>query len=138
MPPSHIAANGGEQQSVIHPAPTPPPPAAPPPPPPPPQLHRPHALGSCPACCLGSCLSPAPLTFSPSISQLLHQSGGGGGGADLSYVLMRSLIDETATSGIIHQPALLLKAFKEHQNLFFFFPSACLLLLIFPSINLWA
>lgn len=78
-----------------------------------------------------------------SLHQLLHQSGGGGGGgggaaADLSYVLMRSLIDETATSGIIHQPALLLKAFKEHQNQFFFFPSACLLLLIFPSINLWA
>lgn len=40
MHPSHIAANGVEQQSVI-------------PPPAPQQLYSPHALGSCSACCLG-------------------------------------------------------------------------------------
>lgn len=38
MLPSHIAANGVEQQSVIPPAQ---------------QLYSPHALGSCSACCLG-------------------------------------------------------------------------------------
>lgn len=40
MHPSHIAANGVEQQSVI-------------PPPTTQQLYSPHALGSCRACCLG-------------------------------------------------------------------------------------
>lgn len=42
---------------------------------------------------------------------LLSKRGWWGGG-DLFYMLMRSLINENATSGRIHQLALLFKVFK--------------------------
>lgn len=94
MLPSHIAANGVEQQSVI-------------PLSPPRCRRRSSSIAHMPL--VPAALVWAPVTCFRLFSRALLSETGA---VDGSYVLMRSPIDEKATSGSIHQLALLLKVLK--------------------------
>lgn len=140
MHPSHIAANGVEQQSVI-------PPPAPPHRPPQPQqqqLYRPHALGFCLACCLGYSCHLLP-TFTPRSSPPLWSFTVKEGAAVRGGVIYSTCWCVHSSMKMQHLDAFInwlyyLRCLSSIRTCFFLFsapvfPSACYVLLIFPSIN---